>query len=74
LPIISQPLVAIMVIGGIVKMPVFLTDNEGNDSIAIRSMMHLSIGYDHRIIDGAVADQFMVEVKKFLENWNEELL
>jgi pyruvate dehydrogenase E2 component (dihydrolipoyllysine-residue acetyltransferase) len=51
-----------------------VTDKDGNDSIAIRSMMHLSIGYDHRIIDGAVADQFMLEVKKFLENWNEELL
>jgi 2-oxoglutarate dehydrogenase E2 component (dihydrolipoamide succinyltransferase) len=51
-----------------------VTDKDGNDSIAIRSRMHLSIGYDHRVIDGAVADQFMAEVKKFLENWNEELL
>jgi len=74
MPIINQPQVAIMGVGGIVKKPVVLTDKDGNDSIAIRSMMHLSIGYDHRIIDGAVADQFMVEVKKFLENWNEELL
>ncbi len=74
LPIINQPQVAIMGVGGIVKKPVVLTDKEGNDTIAIRSMMHLSIGYDHRIIDGAVADQFMMEVKKFLENWNEELL
>lgn len=74
MPIINQPQVAIMGVGGITKKPVVLTDKDGNDSIAIRSMMHLSIGYDHRIIDGAVADQFMVEVKKFLENWNEELL
>ena len=74
MPIINQPQVAIMGIGGIVKKPVVLTDKDGNDTIAIRSMMHMSIGYDHRIIDGAVADQFMVEVKKFLENWNEELL
>jgi 2-oxoglutarate dehydrogenase E2 component (dihydrolipoamide succinyltransferase) len=74
MPIINQPQVAIMGVGGITKKPVVLTDKEGNDTIAIRSMMHLSIGYDHRIIDGAVADQFMVEVKKFLENWNEELL
>jgi len=74
MPIISQPQVAIMGIGGIVKKPVVLTDKDGNDAIAIRSMMHMSIGYDHRIIDGAVADQFMVEVKQFLENWNEELL
>ena len=74
MPIINQPQVAIMGVGGITKKPVVLTDKDGNDSIAIRSMMHLSIGYDHRIIDGAVADQFMVEVKKFLEGWNEELL
>jgi pyruvate dehydrogenase E2 component (dihydrolipoamide acetyltransferase) len=73
MPIINQPQVAIMGVGGITKKPVVLTDKDGNDSIAIRSMMHLSIGYDHRIIDGAVADQFMLEVKKFLENWNEEL-
>ncbi|MDR3746915.1 MAG: 2-oxoglutarate dehydrogenase, E2 component, dihydrolipoamide succinyltransferase [Acidobacteriota bacterium] len=74
MPIINQPQVAIMGVGGITKKPVVVTDKDGNDSIAIRSMMHLSIGYDHRIIDGAVADQFMMEVKKFLENWNEELL
>ncbi|MFZ0314243.1 MAG: 2-oxoglutarate dehydrogenase, E2 component, dihydrolipoamide succinyltransferase [Candidatus Korobacteraceae bacterium] len=74
LPIINQPQVAILGVGGIKKKPVVLTDKEGNDTIAIRSMMHLSIGYDHRIIDGAVADQFMDEVKKFLQNWNEELL
>jgi pyruvate dehydrogenase E2 component (dihydrolipoamide acetyltransferase) len=61
-------------VGGIKKKPVVMTDRDGNDSIAIRSMMHLSIGYDHRVIDGAVADQFMDEVKKFLQNWNEELL
>ncbi|MGA9564223.1 MAG: 2-oxoglutarate dehydrogenase, E2 component, dihydrolipoamide succinyltransferase [Candidatus Korobacteraceae bacterium] len=74
MPIINQPQLAIMGVGGIVKKPVVVTDKDGNDSIAIRSMMHLSIGYDHRVIDGAVADQFMAEVKKFLENWNEELL
>jgi 2-oxoglutarate dehydrogenase E2 component (dihydrolipoamide succinyltransferase) len=74
MPIINQPQVAIMGVGGITKKPVVVTDKDGNDSIAIRSMMHLSIGYDHRIIDGAVADQFMAEVKRFLENWNEELL
>jgi pyruvate dehydrogenase E2 component (dihydrolipoamide acetyltransferase) len=74
MPIINQPQVAIMGVGGIEKKPVVVTDKDGSDSIAIRSMMHLSIGYDHRVIDGAVADQFMAEVKKFLENWNEELL
>lgn len=74
LPIISQPQVAIMGVGGITKKPVVLTDKEGNDTIAIRSMMHLSIGYDHRIIDGAVADQFMVVVKNYLENWSEPVV
>jgi 2-oxoglutarate dehydrogenase E2 component (dihydrolipoamide succinyltransferase) len=74
MPIINQPQVAIMGVGGIVKKPVVVTDKDGNDSIAVRSMMHLSIGYDHRIIDGAVADQFMSDVKKYLENWNEEIL
>ncbi len=74
LPIINQPQVAILGVGGIVKQPVVVTDQDGADSIAIRSMIHLSIGYDHRVIDGAVADQFMAEVKSFLQNWNEELL
>ena len=74
MPIINQPQVAILGVGGISKKPVVITDKDGNDSIAIRSMMHLSIGYDHRIVDGAVADQFMAEVKQFLENWSEELL
>ncbi|HEX6880973.1 MAG TPA: 2-oxoglutarate dehydrogenase, E2 component, dihydrolipoamide succinyltransferase [Terriglobales bacterium] len=74
MPIISQPQVAIMGVGAITKKPVVLTDKEGNDTIAIRSMMHLSIGYDHRIIDGAVADQFMSVVKSYLENWNEPIV
>jgi len=74
LPIINQPQVAILGVGGIVKQPVVVTDQDGADSIAIRSMIRLSIGYDHRVIDGAVADQFMTEVKSFLQNWNEELL
>jgi 2-oxoglutarate dehydrogenase E2 component (dihydrolipoamide succinyltransferase) len=74
LPIISQPQVAIMGIGSIKKMPVVLTDENGTDSIAIRQICHVSLGYDHRIIDGAVADQFLRSVAQFLENWNEELL
>ncbi len=74
LPIINQPQVAILGVGGIMKQPVVVTDRDGADSIAIRSIVHLSLGYDHRVVDGAVADQFMAEVKKFLENWNEELL
>ena len=74
LPIINQPQVAIMGIGSIKKMPVVLTDDNGTDSIAIRQICHVSLGYDHRIIDGAVADQFLRSVARFLEGWNEELL
>jgi 2-oxoglutarate dehydrogenase E2 component (dihydrolipoamide succinyltransferase) len=73
LPIINQPNVAIMGVGGITKQPLVITDKDGSDSIAIRSVVHLTLGYDHRIIDGAVADQFMVIVKKTLENWSEEI-
>jgi len=73
LPIINQPNSAIMGVGGITKQPLVITDKEGNDSIAIRSVVHLTLGYDHRLIDGAVADQFMALVKKSLENWNEEI-
>jgi len=73
LPIINQPNSAILGVGGITKVPLVVTDNDGNDSIAIRSVVHLTLGYDHRLIDGAVADQFMAFVKKSLENWSEEV-
>jgi pyruvate dehydrogenase E2 component (dihydrolipoamide acetyltransferase) len=73
LPIINQPNAAILGIGGITKQPMVITDKDGTDSIAIRSVVHLTLGYDHRIIDGAVADQFMAVVKKTLENWSEEV-
>lgn len=73
LPIINQPNVAIMGVGGITKQPLVITDKDGTDSIAIRSVVHLTLGYDHRIIDGALADQFMLVVKKTLENWSEEV-
>jgi 2-oxoglutarate dehydrogenase E2 component (dihydrolipoamide succinyltransferase) len=73
LPIINQPNSAIMGVGGITKMPLVVTDADGNDSIAIRSVVHLTLGYDHRLVDGAVADQFMAQVKKNLETWNEEV-
>jgi len=73
LPIINQPNVAIMGVGGITKQPMVITDKDGADSIAIRSVVHLTLGYDHRIIDGAVADQFMAVVKKTLENWSEDV-
>ncbi|HVI10787.1 MAG TPA: 2-oxoglutarate dehydrogenase, E2 component, dihydrolipoamide succinyltransferase [Candidatus Binatia bacterium] len=73
LPIINQPNSAIMGVGGITKMPLVVTDKDGNDSIAIRSVVHLTIGYDHRLIDGAIADQFMAQVKKNLEQWSEDV-
>jgi pyruvate dehydrogenase E2 component (dihydrolipoamide acetyltransferase) len=73
LPIINQPNSAIMGVGGITKMPLVVTDKDGNDSIAIRSVVHLTLGYDHRLIDGAVADQFMAQVKKNLETWAEDV-
>ncbi len=69
LPIISQPQVAIMGIGGIEKRPVVV-----DDAIAIRSMMYLSMSYDHRVVDGAVADQFLAMVKKGLQEFDESLL
>jgi len=73
LPIINQPNSAIMGVGGITKMPLVVTDKDGSDSIAIRSVVHLTLGYDHRLIDGAVADQFMALVKKNLETWSEDV-
>jgi pyruvate dehydrogenase E2 component (dihydrolipoamide acetyltransferase) len=65
MPIISQPQVAILGIGNIEKRPVVI-----DDAIAIRQMAYLSLGYDHRVIDGAVADEFMSHVKRSLENWD----
>jgi pyruvate dehydrogenase E2 component (dihydrolipoamide acetyltransferase) len=72
-PIINQPQVAILGMGGLFKEPVVVTDEAGNDSIAIRSIIRLTLGYDHRIIDGADADRFMVAVRSYLENWTEEI-
>jgi 2-oxoglutarate dehydrogenase E2 component (dihydrolipoamide succinyltransferase) len=72
-PIILQPQVAILGMGGIFKEPVVVTDEDGNDSIAVRHIIRLVLGYDHRIIDGADADQFMVAVREYLENFNEDI-
>jgi 2-oxoglutarate dehydrogenase E2 component (dihydrolipoamide succinyltransferase) len=68
-PIIPMPQVAIIDVEAIVKRPVVVTDTYGNDSIAIRSMMYLPISYDHRLVDGAYAAQFMQVVKSNLETW-----
>jgi len=73
LPIINQPNSAILGVGGITKQPMVITDKDGADSIAIRSVVHLTLGYDHRLIDGAVADQFMAVLKKTLENFSEDV-
>ncbi len=73
LPIISQPQVAILGVGGIFKTPVVKTDPEGNDYFTVGHIMHISLGYDHRVIDGAVADQFLAIVKKKLEQWDEDI-
>ncbi|MBI4478137.1 MAG: 2-oxo acid dehydrogenase subunit E2, partial [Acidobacteria bacterium] len=66
MPIINQPQVAIMGVGTIEKRPVIV-----DDAIAIRQRAYLSLGYDHRLIDGAVADQFMSHVKRGLETFDE---
>lgn len=72
-PIILQPQVAILGMGGIFKEPVVITDADGNDSIAVRHIIRLVLGYDHRIVDGADADQFLVAVRDYLENFDEDI-
>src|SRR5579863_7727573 len=69
LPVINQPNVAILGLGAIEKRPVVV-----DDAIAMRSMVYLTLSYDHRIVDGAVAHQFMGHVKNTLENWSESIL
>ncbi|MBK7819494.1 MAG: 2-oxoglutarate dehydrogenase, E2 component, dihydrolipoamide succinyltransferase [Tessaracoccus sp.] len=66
-PIINQPQSAILGTGALVKRPVVVEDQFGNDTIAIRHMMYLSLSYDHRLIDGAVAARFLSAVKSRLE-------
>jgi 2-oxoglutarate dehydrogenase E2 component (dihydrolipoamide succinyltransferase) len=69
LPIINQPQVAILGVGAIEKRPVVR-----DDAIAIRAMAYLSLSYDHRVIDGAVAEKFLGHIKQTLENWDEPAL
>jgi pyruvate dehydrogenase E2 component (dihydrolipoamide acetyltransferase) len=68
-PIINQPQVAILGVGTVDKTPVVI-----DDAIAIRSMCYLSLSFDHRLVDGALADQFMTRVKQVLEDWSEDVL
>jgi 2-oxoglutarate dehydrogenase E2 component (dihydrolipoamide succinyltransferase) len=72
-PIIAQPQSAILAIGGLSKEPLVLTDKDGQDTIAIRSVQHFVLGFDHRIIDGADAGKFMSDFKACLENWSEDI-
>jgi len=69
LPIINQPQVAILGVGTIEKRPVVR-----DDAIAIRPMVYLSLSYDHRVVDGAVAERFLGKIKKLLESWDEPVL
>ena len=69
-PVINQPQVAILGMGAVEKVPAVV---EG-DAIAIRSQAHLALTFDHRLVDGALADQFCQKVKKTLENWDQNVL
>lgn len=69
LPVINQPNVAILGLGAIQKRPVVI-----QDAIAIRSMVYLTLSYDHRVVDGALSHQFLGQVKHLLENWSENIL
>ncbi len=66
-PIINQPQAAILAVGAIEKRPAVV-----NDALAVQTMAYLALGFDHRIIDGAVADGFMSHVKHALEHWDPE--
>ncbi len=68
-PVINQPQVAILDTEAVVKRPVVITDELGNDSIAIRPMTYLCMSWDHRALDGALAAQFLNELRKKLESW-----
>ena len=69
-PIINQPQLGILGTGTMQKRAVVITDENGNDSIAIRPMVYLSYVFDHRAIDGETGDNFLMAVKKILENWD----
>jgi 2-oxoglutarate dehydrogenase E2 component (dihydrolipoamide succinyltransferase) len=70
-PIINQPQVAILGVGAIEKRPKVMEGPDGDDVLAIRTCAYFSLSFDHRIIDGAVADQFLAHVKSVLESFSE---
>jgi len=72
-PIINQPQAAILGIGGLNKEAEVLTDKDGQDTIAIRSIQRFTLGFDHRIVDGADAGKFMTDFKNYLQNWSEDI-
>lgn len=69
MPIINQPQSAILGVGKLQKRVIALEDNLGYDTIAVRPMVYLTLTFDHRILDGAIADYFLSKVVKTLENW-----
>jgi len=70
MPIINQPQLGILGTGAMQKRAIVVTDENGNDSIAIRPMVYLSYVFDHRAVDGESGDKFLAEVKEILENWS----
>lgn len=72
-PIINQPESAILAIGALKKEPVVVSDADGLDALAIRSIQHFCLGFDHRIIDGADSGKFMSQFKQNIENWDQPI-
>ena len=72
-PIINQPQAAILGIGGLNKEAEVITDKDGQDSIAIRWIQRFTLGFDHRIVDGADAGKFMTDFKNYMQDWNEDI-
>jgi 2-oxoglutarate dehydrogenase E2 component (dihydrolipoamide succinyltransferase) len=70
-PVISQPQAGILGTYAIVKRPWVITDENGADAIAIRSMMNLTLTYDHRLVDGALAGRFLRDLRERLQGWSE---
>ena len=72
IPIINQPQVAILGVGTIEKRPKVITQDDGTDAIAVRTMGMLTMSYDHRVVDGADADKFLADVKATLQQFPEQ--
>ena len=70
-PVINQPQVGILGTYALVKKPVVVTDETGNDAIAIKPMMNLTLTYDHRLVDGAYAGMFLRDLRDRLQGWDE---